>query len=140
MRLLTEFDEETLSRYERNMREERVNPRDYKMELARKMVELLYNPEESVKAQEEFVQVFQKKNLPSDIPDLLLSETSIEAVDLLTKAGIPSRSEAKRLIQQGGVTLDDQKLEDPFKPLSLTEGMILKIGKRKYYRIVLAPR
>ena len=140
MRLLTEFDEETLSRYERNMREERVNPRDYKMELARKMCELLYNPEESVKAQEEFVQVFQKKNLPSDIPDLLLSETSIEAVDLLTKAGIPSRSEAKRLIQQGGVTLDDQKLEDPFKPLSLTEGMILKIGKRKYYRIVLAPR
>ncbi len=124
MRLLTEFDEETLSRYERNMREERVNPRDYKMELARKMVELLYNPEESVKAQEEFVQVFQKKNLPSDIPDLLLSETSIEAVDLLTKAGIPSRSEAKRLIQQGGVTLDDQKLEDPFNPLSLTEGMI----------------
>jgi len=137
MRLLTEFDEETLNRYEQSMRVERVNPKDYKMELAQKMVELLYNHEEGVKAQEEFVQVFQKKNLPSEIPDLLLSEDSIEATDLLTRAGVPSRSEAKRLIQQGGVTLDESKLEDPFMNVSLADGMVLRIGKRKFYRIVL---
>jgi len=137
MRLLTEFDEETLNRYEQSMRVERVNPKDYKMELAQKMVELLYNHEEGVKAQEEFVQVFQKKHLPSEIPDLLLSEDSIEATDLLTRAGVPSRSEAKRLIQQGGVTLDESKLEDPFMNVSLADGMVLRIGKRKFYRIVL---
>ncbi len=137
MRLLTDTDDETLNRYEQSMREERVNPRDYKMELARKMVELLYSHEEGLKAQEEFVQVFQKKNLPSEIPDLLLTESSIEAIDLLTRAGVPSRSEAKRLIQQGGVTLDESKLEDPFTNVSLADGMVLRIGKRKFHRIVL---
>jgi len=80
--------------------------------------------------------VFQKRDLPSEIPELLLDGASIETVDLLTKAGVPSRSEAKRLVQQGGVTLDDRRLEDPFAVLSLSEDMILKIGKRKYYRIV----
>jgi len=136
LRLLTDIDAETLTLYERNIREGRVNPRDYKMELARRMVELLYDPEEAERAQEEFVRVFQKRDLPSEIPELLLDGASIETVDLLTKAGVPSRSEAKRLVQQGGVTLDDRKLEDPFAVLSLSESMILKIGKRKYYRIV----
>ena len=136
LRLLTDIDVETLTLYERNIREGRVNPRDYKMELARRMVELLYDPEEAERAQEEFVRVFQKRDLPSEIPELLLDGASIETVDLLTKAGVPSRSEAKRLVQQGGVTLDDRKLEDPFAVLSLSESMILKIGKRKYYRIV----
>jgi tyrosyl-tRNA synthetase len=136
LRLLTDIDAETLTLYERNIREGRVNPRDYKMELARRMVELLYDPEEAERAQEEFVRVFQKRDLPSEIPELLLDGASIETVDLLTKAGVSSRSEAKRLVQQGGVTLDDRKLEDPFAVLSLSESMILKIGKRKYYRIV----
>jgi len=136
LRLLTDIDAETLTLYERNIREGRVNPRDYKMELARRMVELLYDPEEAERAQEEFVRVFQKRDLPSEIPELLLDGASIETVNLLTKAGVPSRSEAKRLVQQGGVTLDDRKLEDPFAVLSLSESMILKIGKRKYYRIV----
>ncbi|HPV96176.1 MAG TPA: tyrosine--tRNA ligase [Thermotogota bacterium] len=136
LRLLTDIDAETLTLYERNIREGRVNPRDYKMELARRMVELLYDPEEAERAQEEFVRVFQKRDLPSEIPELLLDGASIETVDLLTKAGVPSRSEAKRLVQQGGVTLDDRRLEDPFAVLSLSEDMILKIGKRKYYRIV----
>ena len=136
LRLLTDIGDENLGRYERNIREGRVNPRDYKMELARRMVELLYDPEEAERAQEEFVRVFQKRDLPSEIPELLLDGASIETVDLLTKAGVPSRSEAKRLVQQGGVTLDDRKLEDPFAVLSLSESMILKIGKRKYYRIV----
>ena len=136
LRLLTDIDVETLTLYERNIREGRVNPRDYKMELARRMVELLYDPEEAERAQEEFVRVFQKRDLPSEIPELLLDGASIETVDLLTKAGVSSRSEAKRLVQQGGVTLDDRKLEDPFAVLSLSESMILKIGKRKYYRIV----
>ncbi len=136
LRLLTDIGDENLGRYERNIREGRVNPRDYKMELARRMVELLYDPEEAERAQEEFVRVFQKRDLPSEIPELLLDGASIETVDLLTKAGVPSRSEAKRLVQQGGVTLDDRRLEDPFAVLSLSEDMILKIGKRKYYRIV----
>jgi tyrosyl-tRNA synthetase len=135
MRLLTDIEDETLREYENNLLNGETNPRDYKMELARGMVELLYGKEQAANAQGEFIQVFQKKSLPTDIPDLAIDTDSIDPLELLTRAGITSRSEGKRLIQQGGVSLDESKIEDAFSPIVLSKGMVLRIGKRKFFKI-----
>jgi tyrosyl-tRNA synthetase len=135
MRLLTDIEDETLREYEDNLRDGGTNPRDYKMELARGMVELLYGKEQAANAQGEFIQVFQKKSLPTDIPDLVIDTDSIDPLELLTRAGITSRSEGKRLIQQGGVSLDESKIDDAFSPVALSKGMVLRIGKRKFFKI-----
>lgn len=138
-RLLTDVDDDTIHQYEKNLLAQAVNPRDYKMELAHRMVEMLYDAEKAQIAQEEFVQVFQKKNIPSDMPELIVTVDEIEPLELLLKAGVASKSEGKRLITQGGVSLGDTILEDAFAILKIQTGMILKIGKRKFFRLSIHP-
>lgn len=132
MRLLTDISEEEIVSYERRMENREINPRDVKMLLARKIVESFYGNEAALEAEREFIKVFQKREIPSDIPQVEVPQ-EINPIDLLVEVGAASsRSEAKRLILGGGVKLNNQRIES-FDPVKISSEAILKVGKRRFY-------
>lgn len=111
------------------------NPKDLKMRLARNIVALYHSNKEARKAEEEFEQVFKTKKLPQSVPAFeIKSETGI--LDLLVKTNLtPSKSEAKRLILQGGVEINNEKITDWQKNILPKSGMVIRVGKRKFAKI-----
>jgi len=133
--LLTDFSEEEIAEISHKLKDSSVNPRDYKMKLAREMVTLLYDETRAQEAEKEFIHVFQKKDVPTDMPVLEVHEPTIQLADLLVFAGVESKSQAKRLAKQGGVKIDDEKHTDPFEEINVKKISILRIGKLKFYKI-----
>ena len=138
MRLLTDLGKNEIDLYEAQMKDGLVNPRDVKMKLGREVVAVFYGQEEGVKAQEEFIKIFRKKDLPDEM-ETLKATSPISVLDLVMLSGeTPSKSEAKRLIAQGAVKLNEEKLDDFSRMLEVKGSEVLKIGKRKFFRIDLA--
>jgi tyrosyl-tRNA synthetase len=115
------------------------HPRDAKLKLAWTITSFFYGEEEATNQQEEFVRVFSRRELPEYIDayeiETLYNEGVKTITDLLVHIGAASsRSEAKRLVNGGGVELNGVKIEDPLTPLTLTPGSVLRVGKRKFYK------
>ncbi|ABQ46466.1 tyrosyl-tRNA synthetase [Thermotoga petrophila RKU-10] len=135
MRLLTDVPEERIEEYERKMKEKTINPRDVKMVLAYEITRFFHGEENAKKAQEQFVKVFQKKEIPDEMPIVEISQEK-NIVDLLVEIGaVSSKSEAKRLVAQGGVYIDGERIEDIKFTVKPVGEQVLKVGKRKFYRI-----
>ena len=135
--LLTDVSEEEITEMERAMREDRdrVNPRDLKLRLAREITAQFHSAEAAAEAEEEFVRVFQREELPSELPTLVLENEEISPIDLLIATGmVESRSEARRLIDQGGVRLDGERVRG-LEPVQVKDGAVLRIGKRRFIRL-----
>jgi len=110
------------------------NPRDLKRRLARKIVELYYDKKTAYSAEENFDNLFIKKAVPSDIPEITVKDKIKIVLIIVENKMASSNGEAKRLIQQGGVKIDDKKIDDIhyiFEP----KNCILKVGKRKFLKI-----
>ena len=114
----------------------RSNPRDQKFMLAREITTLYYGKKEAEKAAKEFKNVFSNKETPRDMPVIKLSGKLIELMELLIKASVTSKSEARRLIEQGAVEIDQKKKTDPKEMVNLRKSFVLKIGKTKFYRVI----
>ncbi|MDW8053970.1 MAG: tyrosine--tRNA ligase [Anaerolineae bacterium] len=113
-----------------------VNPRDVKMELAREIVSIFHGEEAAQRAEAHFVAVFQQRSIPEDMVTLQLKE-SMTIVDAIMALGFASsRSEARRLIAGGGVTLDGRTVTDPFERPPAPA--VLQVGKRRFARLVAA--
>ena len=111
------------------------NPRDAKVKLAKEIVTLYHDVKAADGAEQEFVNVFKKGGTPDDMPIFKL-EGERGIIDLLEECKlIDSRGEAKRLITQGGVKVDNEKVDDTSKVIQLKEGMIIQVGKRKFGKI-----
>ena len=111
------------------------HPRDVKMELAREIVSIFHGEEAAAEAEAHFVRVFQERELPPDIPDFALSKAT-NIVDLIVEAGLaPSKSEARRLIQQGGVRVDGQRVDDIKWTVEPKDGTVIQVGKRRFIRL-----
>ena len=141
-RLVTDVHPDEIDEMERAMRNNEVNPRDLKMKLALEITKLYHGDWEAVRAEQNFVSVFQKKGIPDDImeyrlDDKLFSESSVDMADLLVKLGFcSSKSEARRLISQGAVRINGRKLTDMYAR-GLDNGDIIQAGKLKFARILL---
>jgi tyrosyl-tRNA synthetase len=139
--LLTDIETEQIESWKKEAKEGKVNPRDLKARLARMIVADFWGEEEAKKAAEEFDRIFKHKDLPSEMEEkrveLSRQDPSVGLVDLMVNLGIvPSRGEAKRLIRQGGVYLDGQRIDDiEHKVEGKKPEQILKIGKRKFFRL-----
>lgn len=111
------------------------NPRDYKMRLAQEIVAIYHNKEAAVEAEKAFVNQFSKGNVPDEMPELKASG-EINVVDLVAKADRKiSKSEVRRLIEQGAVSIDNQKVNKIDEKIKIKSGTILKVGKRRYWKI-----
>ncbi len=113
----------------------RMHPRDAKLRLAWLMVRRFHGEEAANREREEFERVFSKKEAPSSAPELSLEEVPI--LEFLVKHGlVESKNAGRRLISQGGVQIEGRKITDPFYRLSSRDKGILKVGKKRFYRLV----
>jgi len=115
----------------------KLNPRDIKARLAREIVGIYYNKKEALRAEKEFERVFREKKLPSKILKVSIKEKELNILDLLTKIGLTSsKAEAKRLILQKGVKIDNQTQKDWQKLIKVRKGMMVQVGKRKFAKVI----
>lgn len=115
------------------------NPRDVKVLLAQELVARFHGASAAVAALEDFQTRFQRNAIPDDIPEIsLASEGGMSVVAVLKQAGLTSStSEAIRMIDQGGVRLDGDKLMDRGLVLNAGTVVVLQVGKRKFARVTL---
>ncbi len=112
------------------------NPRGAKAKLAREIVAIYYGKEEAKKAEEEFNKIFRDKQKPSEMKNYKLQTTNYKLTDLLVELKLASsKSEARRLIRQGGVRIDDVVQKDFEKNIEVRNRMVAQVGKRKFIRI-----
>jgi tyrosyl-tRNA synthetase len=116
-----------------------VNPRDLKRRLARELVMLYHDKQSAQAAEEEFDKIFVAKEVPENIEDFTIhaGNGKISIVELLTTTRMASsNSDARRLIQQGGVSIDGEKVTDVNLILKLKKEVVLKVGKRRFLKIL----
>jgi tyrosyl-tRNA synthetase len=139
--LVTAVSLEELRTIETGLKNGSLHPRDIKMKLAREIVAQYHGREQAQAAEEEFKRMFQQKDLPDEIPEFRPVEDMKGEVwlpKLMVAAGSAgSTSEARRLIQQGGVKVDGIKVDDPNITVCPSNGMIVQVGKRKFFQIVI---
>ena len=136
--LTTDISNNELQLIKKDLSNKSVNPRDIKRLLARTLVELYYSNESAIEAENEFDNIFVKKGLPDEIPEFSFDTaiTEIDIMDLIVKVGFASsRGEARRLISQGGVSIDDEKIADIKSIVQLKGNKILKVGKRNFIKL-----
>jgi tyrosyl-tRNA synthetase len=134
--LISDVELGELGKIKKQLENPQTNPRDVKRYLARTLVRMYHDAQAARTAEQEFDQIFIDKKLPADIPEFVLPQKSYRLDDLLVETKTAaSKGEARRLIQQGGVTIDNERVEDPFKNMSLDKEIILKVGKRKFARV-----
>lgn len=113
-----------------------MHPKEAKLALAENITARYNGQEEGKKARAEFDKVFAKKDIPDDIEEFAIDEPAIKLSELLVKSGmVASKNEARRLIEQGGVKIDSQKVSSDNEIESKKE-FILQAGKRKFKKIV----
>ena len=142
MECCTDIPMEDVKQAEKNLKSKKGNPKDLKMRLAREIVTIYHGREEAIRAEEEFERVFAQKGLPEDIKTIKVEQGSL-LLDVIVEGKLASsKGEAKRLMTQGGVKVNektvksqDAKLEDGITPEALEEGVIVKVGKRKFLRV-----
>jgi len=114
----------------------KINPRDAKARLAKEIVAVCYNKKTAERAEKNFEEVFKKKKVPQKISEFKIKESFLKIIDLLPKIKIASsKSEAKRLILQGGVKINGEVQKDWRKKIKIKKGLIVQLGKRKFIKI-----
>ena len=114
-----------------------TNPKNAKILLAKEVVRICHSDKESNLAKKEFGRIFREKQLPLKIPEIKISEGSLYISDLLIKAKlVSSKSEAKRLIIQGGVRLNGETQRDWKESIKIKKGLIIRAGKRRFAKII----
>jgi len=128
-RLLTDIPWEEASR---------LHPKECKMQLARALVEAFHGEEAALRAEEEFERVFARGERPKDLTKVKISQSKLKdgkiwIVDLLEASGlVRSRSEARRLIEQGAVELDGVRIDSVGADVNLKDGALLRVGKHRF--------
>lgn len=114
-----------------------ANPIEFKKKLAFEIVKDLNSKQDAQQARDFFEKTVQKKELPENIPTLELKpDEHLVIIDLLIRAGLAeSKSEAKRLVEQGGVEVDLAVIENPMQEIIPEDNMVIKAGKRNFVRI-----
>ncbi len=137
----TDVPVDELKNIKKKLKDPAVNPRDVKRDLAKKIVEIFHSRDEAEKCAEEFDKVFAQKELPDEIPEFQLNPADLKdgkiwIVKLLTLTGsAKTNSEARRLVQQGGVSVDKERITDENLELIPKNNSILQVGKRRFLKL-----
>ncbi|HKI78281.1 MAG TPA: tyrosine--tRNA ligase, partial [Ignavibacteriaceae bacterium] len=137
--LASDVSNEKLKEIKNKLDDSSVNPRDIKRELAKNLVAMYHDKKAADQAEEEFDRIFIKKEIPDDLPEFKIpsGKKEIGIVDLIVEVKFaPSKGEARRLVVQGGVSINGEKIDNINKPIQLESEMILKVGKRKFIKFI----
>jgi tyrosyl-tRNA synthetase len=138
--LATDISNDELKEIRKKLNNPEENPRNLKRQLARTLVKMYFDENAAIKAEEEFDKIFIKKEIPEEIPECIFDNgiKEIGILDLIVKVNFaPSKGEARRLVSQGGVSINGKKIEDVTSIVNLENESILKVGKRKFIKIIL---
>jgi tyrosyl-tRNA synthetase len=132
--LLTDVDYENVKK---GVETGKLHPKEVKANLAENIITEYHGAAQAKKARQGFEAVFAKKELPEEMPGFMIEGDRASLVDLITEVGFaPSKSEARRLISQNAVSVDGERISDIKAEVVLTaEGLVLKVGKRKFGRV-----
>ncbi len=138
--LTTDLDKDGIEKIVSRL-ESGENPKELKEELAYRVVSIYHSAEEGEAARSDFNRVFRDKALPEEIPTHKIAEQKAWIVKLLTDLKFAtSNSEARRLIAQGAVRVNEEKITDPEFELEIKDELIMKVGKRRFAKIVPASK
>ncbi|EKE25694.1 MAG: hypothetical protein ACD_5C00070G0002 [uncultured bacterium] len=134
----TRMPMEEISKIEEDMKNEILNPRDAKLRLAGEIVNIYHGEELSRQSREYFINTFSKKEIPTDIAEFKV-EGEMKLIEVVFKSGnASSMSDARRKIEQGGVSVVDEKYTDPQMVVTKElDGKVMKIGKMGFVKIIL---
>lgn len=132
----TMLSETELAEIKKQLDDPATNPRNLKVRLGYELVKKYYDEESAGYARNEFETIFVKKEIPDDIPEFKIDAKEVKLVTVMKEAGtVSSSSEAIRLIKQGGVYIDGEKVTDDKYLVKAEKDFILKVGKRKFVKI-----
>ena len=133
-RFLTRFTPAAIEQIEADLASEKLHPRDGKMKLAFEIVSIYHSEAAAQEAQAAFVRVFQQGDVPEDMSEYQLQAEQTVLDVLADSKLVSSRGEGRRMLQQNAVSLDDQKLTDPFA--TFPGPGVLRVGRRKFLRVI----
>lgn len=135
--LVTDIHPDIIDGIEKELNDGSINPRDIKMRLAREIT-LLYNNEEKTKsAEERFKKVFQKGQIPDNIEVIKVNKNNLDISEILVNNNfVKSKNELRRISNQGGLKVNENKIFDLSK-VEIEDKMIIQIGKKKFVCIEL---
>jgi len=133
--LTTDVSKNELSEIKSTLDDAKNNPRDLKRRLARTLVKMYHSQSDAQAAEEEFDRIFIEKSIPDNIEEYKLIGTPT-ILNLIAETKLSgSKGEARRLIEQGGVSIDNERVTDPLSVVPDKTEFILKIGKRKFLKV-----
>ncbi|MFW6410048.1 MAG: tyrosine--tRNA ligase [Halanaerobiales bacterium] len=142
--LLTDVPQKKLKDMKKKLENENINPMDLKKKLAYEIVSEYHNQELAEESASEFEKVFSEGGLPEDMPEINIGEDQLDdqgrlwLVKLVSATGyVDSNSQARRMIKQGAVYINEQRHDEVDTDLKIEDGMIIKIGKRRYAKVKL---
>jgi tyrosyl-tRNA synthetase len=134
--LAADVDDSFLQKIKKELDDNSINPMEVKRELARKVVEIYYNKEKAIEAENYFNNITVSKGLPDEIDEYLLAEENL-LVNIIVDAGLlKSKSEARRMIKQSAVRIDGEIIKDIQHSLIPGQERILKVGKRRFLKVI----
>jgi tyrosyl-tRNA synthetase len=138
MRLLTSWPPAEIAGIEADLASGKLHPRDMKMRIAKTITVIYQGEEQAEKAEAHFKRVFQEQQLPEDMPDFKLT-AGITLIEVLVGSKlVKSKSEGRRLVEQNGVRLEDEVLKDPKGKMTVEAPRVLRVGKRRFVRLLPA--
>jgi tyrosyl-tRNA synthetase len=133
-RLVTRWTMDEIEAFENAIEKGELHPRDAKMILAKEITAAFFSDAQAENAKQYFVTLFQKGNMPDEIPEFKPDGESV-LLDVLVDSGlVKSKSQARRLIQQNGVKIEGEPTSDPY--LVLEPPVVIQVGKRRFVKVV----
>ena len=133
--LAADADEATMSQVKAQLSDTTVNPRDVKRALGRALVELYHGKDAAHQAEQHFDQVIVNKDAPEDMDEIILSK-NCSIIDIIADSGMTkSKGEARRMMKQGAVRIDNEKVTDIDLVISKGNEIVIKVGKRRFLRV-----
>ena len=138
--LLTDLPAAAVDERKRRLAAGELHPKAAKQELARLLVADFHGQDAAREAEAEFEKVFSSGGVPDDMPEIALTGER-PLLGLLVETGLaPSRNEARRLLDQGAVSIDGERASDPQARIApRADGYVVKVGKRRFARLVVSP-
>jgi len=142
-KLVTDLPHDEVEEIVKGIENDTIHPRDAKMKMAYTLVRMYHGNEAAEEAENHFKTVFQKREMPSDIPVVEVDKSQLDdgkvwVVKLIVQLGmVPSNGEGRRMVQQGAVKINGDKVESVDTEITPEDDMIVQVGKRKFSKIKL---
>lgn len=134
--LATEVEDDEIEKIKKALKEGE-NPRNLKVRLAKEIVTLYHDKKAADDAEKEFIEIFKNKGLPEDIEIKKVKESKLNVIDLLVQTNLlTSKTESRKMIEQGAVKIDNEKIQSFELEIDLTKEKLIQVGKRKFLKVI----